>query len=214
MSTVNFSGVDAEFRSAGGALEGCGELRHHRNTRDGDAPVRHATIREPEYDFIAGHAVTVHVRMHPQRVHIEVRHLHPDRRQLLSRGALPRQQLGGQEMCAQDGIRCEARDFGIQLAGVELLGCALELADERVARGPVTLRVQVRPELRQLLDQLDVRLTVQLAKIPWHQREQVQVSGPDGGLGGARGGADGFGGAHMAGTRRNAQNQDVKCHGP
>ena len=137
MSTVNFSASMPSSAAQMARSSGRGELRHHRDTRDIDAPVRHAAIREPERDFVAGHAVSVHVVVHPQRVHVEVRDLHPDRRQLLSRGALPRQQFGGQEMRAQDGIRREARDFGVQLAGVELLGGALELSDDGVARGPV-----------------------------------------------------------------------------
>ena len=77
---------------------------------------------------------------------------------------LPRQQLRRQEVGAENRVRLQPRDLLAQLARVEFLDRALEIADQRIARRPVTLRIEVRPQLRQSLDQLDVLLAIELAE--------------------------------------------------
>jgi hypothetical protein len=44
-------------------------------------------------------------------------------------------------MRAQDGVRRELRELVAQLAGVELLDRAFQLAEQCVARRPVALRI-------------------------------------------------------------------------
>src|SRR6185436_17895086 len=148
--------------------------------------------------------------MHPQCVHVEVGHLHPQRWQRLPGCFLPRQQLRGQEMRAQDGVGFQPRDLRVQLARVELLDAPFELADPRVARWPVTLRVQVGPQLRELFDQLDVLIRIQLAELARNQRQQVDVRGLDPGRFCGR--FNGLRRTHVAGAGRDTEDQQMS-HG-
>jgi len=136
---------------------------------------------------------------------VEVRHLDPHRRQFSALRAGAAQQFGRQEMRAEDGVGREPLDLGEQLARVQLLGGALELADQRVTRGTVGLRVEIRPELRQLLDQLYVLLAVEFPELLRDQRQQIEMGGRERRVGRRGGGFESLGGADVAGAGGDTQ---------
>jgi hypothetical protein len=56
-----------------------GELRHHRDAGHRDPLARDAAFGEPERHLVARDAVAIDVRMHPERVHVEIGDLDPER---------------------------------------------------------------------------------------------------------------------------------------
>ena len=71
------------------------------------------------------------------------------------------------------GARRSISALSLRVLSFSAARLSLPMSESRAR--PVGLRVQVRPELRQLLHQPDVLLAVELPEFLRHQREQVEV---------------------------------------
>jgi hypothetical protein len=111
---------------------------------------------------------------------------------------------------AQDDVGGESRDLVAQLAGVELLDRALQPADERAARRTIRRRIQPGPQLRGLLDELDVLLAVEPAEVLRNPREEIDVGGVDGRIGGAGRRFERLRGAHVAGAGGDTEDEEAR----
>jgi hypothetical protein len=138
--------------------------------------------------------------MNPQPVHIEIGDLHEHR----GRGAAPansaRKQLGWQEVRAHDRIRRALLHLEHDATRIRLLDAASQAIPLGVRAALVSACIQVRPDERCTLDELQVGVGVGLAKRSRHEVEHVQALALKIRL--ARCGcSDRLSRAHMPGTR-------------
>src|SRR6187399_2321101 len=100
-------------------------------------------------------------------------------------------------MRAENDVGCETFDLSAELARVEFFGRAFQFPDERVAAWPIRFRVQIGPELRELLHQPDVLLAVERPEILRHEGEQIEMRRDERRMRGRSRFDDGFRGAQV-----------------
>ncbi|MNM30103.1 hypothetical protein D3C81_406560 [compost metagenome] len=198
-------------------MRGCharGRLRksgHDRDARDMDAFGGNAFVAHAERHFVGSGEIALHMLVHPHAVQVEIRDLHPHGARQLVLAQCPRQQLGGQKMRADDGVGPECGDLRHQRARVQALDAPAQTLYRTVLGRVMGGVVKVAPQRRRLVDQLDVEIRVQLAERGRHEIHHVQMAGRRRRRGAARVRRirlDGLCRAHMAGTGRDAEDQN------
>jgi hypothetical protein len=108
-----------------------------------------------------------------------------------------------------DRVRRQSLDLTVEASRVELLDRASQAIGLRFAGALVGPAVEIAPQERGSLDELDVRIRIELAEGRRHQIHHVDVRHPPVRMRQASLRCQRFGGAHVAGSRGHAEHGKV-----
>ena len=201
-------GIQAQAARAFAFIESRRKRGHDWDAGDFDVAPVDSLVGHAPCDFFAGGEISRHMGVDPKAVHVEVRDLYPHGKLEDALADLARQQLRGQKVGADDVIGIEVLEHLHELDGVEPFdGLAERFQLGELARRLVRAAVQVAPDLGIAFDHVKEGIGVHLPEHGRYPFHQIQVDGLDVRIIRFGAGAQGFGGAHMAGSGGNAEDQ-------